>query len=129
MARKVRVSRSETSAKPKSLQTLRKAAGYRTSKEFAQSIGIPPTTYMRYEQCSDGMESRIPLKAAWVIADALGCTIDMLVGRIDITNRDENVQFFYDHLSKSSQERFDEYMQFLEYRDSMRGNDYRRHIP
>lgn len=129
MARKVKVSQGKAPSKPKSLQTLRKAAGYRTSKEFAQSIGIPPTTYMRYEQCSDGLESRIPLKAAWIIADALDCTIDMLVGRIDISNPEENVQFFYDHLSKSSQERFDEYMEFLQYRDRERGFDQRRRIP
>lgn len=126
MARKIRRSTNAQQMKSKSLQKLRKEAGFRTAKEFAQSIGIPPTTYARYEQCSDGLESRVPLKAAWIMADALDCSIDMVVGRIDIEAIDQNIQLFYDRLSKSSQQRFDEYMEFLQYRDCEHGYESRR---
>ena len=50
--------------KIESAQQLRKEAGYRTAKDFAEAIEVPPTTYARYEQSPD----KIPLKQAWMIA-------------------------------------------------------------
>lgn len=129
MARKVSSESKPRGTAGKSLQFLRKEAGFRTAKEFALHIGIPPTTYKRYEQFSNGMDARIPLKAAWIMADALDCSIDMLVGRIDLDSPEDSIQHFYNHLSKSSQERFDEYMQFLQYRDKVRGYQPREGNP
>ena len=59
-----------------SLSEIRRAAGFKTSKAFAESIGIPPTSYARFEQPSNGR--RIPMERAWLIADKLGCSIDEL---------------------------------------------------
>lgn len=104
----------------KPLQRLRREAGYKTARDFARILGIPASTYSRYEQLADGPESRIPMKAAWVMADALGCSIDLIVGRSDSDERESTLQYQYNHLSESSQERFDEYMQFLQFRDRVR---------
>ena len=102
--------RGSTQTKDKrTLQRLRREAGFKSAKEFA-----------------DGPESRIPMKVAWVMADVFGCTIDLVVGREDIDEDERSVQFQYNHLSKSSQERFDEYMEFLQYRDRERGYKARR---
>ena len=66
-----------------SLRKLRKAAGWPTAKAFSDSIGMAAPTYARYEQSGDGPETAIPMKAAFVIADALGCSHDWPT-RIDI---------------------------------------------
>lgn len=103
----------------RTLQRLRREAGFRSAKEFAGQIGIPPSTYARYEQSAEGPEARIPLKSAWMIADALECTIDLVVGRADIDAPDPApVQTFYDGLSGSGQDRMDEYMRLLAYREA-----------
>lgn len=59
------------------LQALRKSAGYRTAKDFAETAGIPVPSYTRYEQDP----RRIPLERCWIIADKLNCSIDAVVGR------------------------------------------------
>jgi len=69
-----------------SLRRLRKAAGWPTAKAFAESIGVPAPTYARYEQSGDGPDTNIPMKAAFTIADALGCSIDALYGRTSPDN-------------------------------------------
>lgn len=118
---------STTQTKDKrTLQRLRREAGFKSAKEFASYLGIPESTYSRYEQIADGPDSRIPMKVAWVMADVFGCTIDLVVGREDIDEDERSIQFQYNHLSKSSQERFDEYMEFLQYRDKERGHKARR---
>lgn len=102
------------------LADLRKAAGYRSSKEFAAVLGIPATTYSRYERTLADPDSGIPLRAAWAIADKLHCSIDAVVGRDeadDTQGRDLNAA--YRTLSESGKERFDEYLQFLAFRDSL----------
>ena len=68
----------------RTLQRLRRAAGYRSAKDFAAVLGIPASTYARYERQPEGPECAIPLSSAWQIADALGCSIDLVVGREDI---------------------------------------------
>ncbi len=68
----------------RTLQRLRREAGYRSAKDFAGVLGIPASTYARYERQPEGPECAIPLSSAWQIADALGCSIDLVVGREDI---------------------------------------------
>ena len=38
----------------RTLQRLRREAGYRSAKEFAEALGIPGSTYARYERAGDG---------------------------------------------------------------------------
>lgn len=58
------------------LRDLRSAAGYATGRSFAEALGLPVTTYCRYER----RPSEMPLSRAWAIADALGVSIDAVVG-------------------------------------------------
>lgn len=66
------------------LRELRRAAGYPSGSAFARALGIPASTYNRYEE-SPGS---IPLRGAWAIADALGVAIDAVVGRDGEGDRD-----------------------------------------
>ena len=83
------------------LQELRKEAGFKTAKEFAEAADIPAPTYTRYEQDP----AKIPIERAWVIADKLGCSIDAVVGRehIDVGAMRGEFQKYYDTLSTDSQ--------------------------
>lgn len=103
------------------LADLRKAAGYRNSKDFAAVLGIPATTYSRYERTLSDPDSGVPLRAAWAIADKLHCSIDAVVGRADVsadeTGRDLNAA--YRALSEGGRARLDEYLQFLDLRDRL----------
>lgn len=102
------------------LAELRKSAGYRSSKDFAAVLGIPATTYSRYERTLGDPESGVPLRAAWAIADRLHCSIDAVVGR---GGSDEpggrDLDAAYRSLSEGGKERFDEYLQFLDFRDRL----------
>ena len=116
------MSAANPSSKPRhrskrTLQRLRREAGYRSAKEFAAELGIPASTYARYERQPETPECAIPMASAWAIADALGVSIDLVVGRADIDAPDPApVQTRYDHLSKADQQRADEYLDFLELR-------------
>lgn len=59
------------------LQTLRKAAGFRSAKAFAEEIGMPVGTYTDYEQG----RRNFTLEMAWRFADMFDCTLDELAGR------------------------------------------------
>lgn len=59
------------------LQEMRKRAGYKSAREFAESIGMSVGTYTNYEQCKANMS----LVQAWEFADILNCTLDELAGR------------------------------------------------
>lgn len=59
------------------LQAIRKAAGYKSAKAFAEYINMSVGTYTQYEQ---GQIS-LSLEKAWEFADALDCTLDELAGR------------------------------------------------
>lgn len=59
------------------LQAMRKRAGFKSAKAFADHVGINVSTYTKYEQ---GM-SEMSLERAWTFADALDCTLDELAGR------------------------------------------------
>ncbi|WP_297034028.1 helix-turn-helix domain-containing protein [uncultured Enorma sp.] len=106
----------------RTLQRLRREAGYRSAKEFAEALGIPSSTYARYERAGDGADCGIPLPAAWQIADKLGCSIDLVVGHEDIdASKFTTMQERIDSLSRSSSEMLDDYLRFLEFRDKVTG--------
>lgn len=59
------------------LRMLRKRAGYRSAKAFAEVVGFSTTGYAEYEQGRRGLS----YENAWKIADALGISLDELGGR------------------------------------------------
>lgn len=59
------------------LQELRKAAGWKSAKAFAEHIGISVRTYTNYEQGA----RNLMLDTAVMLCNELGCTLDDLVGR------------------------------------------------
>lgn len=61
----------------KNLQNMRKLAGFKSARAFAEHMGIPVTKYTEYEQ---GRHS-FTYEQAWEFADALGCTLDEIGGR------------------------------------------------
>ena len=110
---------SQTPYKPisgkRTLQRLRREAGYRSAKEFAEALGIPGSTYARYERAGDGADCGIPLSAAWQIADQLGCSIDLVIGREDIDAPEpEGIQPRYDALSPEGRALVDSYLSYVE---------------
>ncbi len=99
----------------RTLQRLRRQAGFRSAKDFAESLGIPSSTYARYERAGDGADCGIPLPAAWQIADRLGCSIDLVVGREDIDAPEpEGIQPRYDALSPEGRALVDSYLSYVE---------------
>ena len=108
------------------LADLRRAAGYRSSKDFAAVLGIPATTYSRYERTLSDPDSGVPLRAAWAIADKLNCTIDAVVGRDeaeDSNGRDLNA--LYRSLSDDGKKRLDDYLLYLDFSDRLVANQAR----
>lgn len=100
------------------LAELRIRAGYRNSKEFAAALGVPASTYSRWERGFQGPESSIPIASAWAIADKLGTTIDAVVGRAAAPEDDgRGLDDFYESLSEGGRQRLDEYAQFLAFRE------------
>lgn len=99
----------------RTLQRLRREAGYRSAKEFAAKLGIPSSTYARYERAGDGADCGIPLPAAWQIADALGCSIDLVVGHgeTDVPSP-EGIQPRYDALSPEGRVLVESYLSYIE---------------
>ena len=61
----------------KSLQAVRKAAGFKSAKAFAEHMNIETSRYTEYEQ---GRVS-FSYETAWQLADALQCSMDELGGR------------------------------------------------
>lgn len=59
------------------LQELRKKAGFRSAKEFAEKCGIKLGTYTDYEQGRTTMT----LERAWFFADIFEVSLDELAGR------------------------------------------------
>lgn len=98
---------------PSALQKMRKEAGYRKAQDFADVLGMAASSYARYERDPE----KIPLKHAWAIADELGCSIDVVVGREEADPRGE-VQQFYDGLSEDGKELFDAFVEFVSFREA-----------
>ena len=59
------------------LQEMRKRAGFKSAKAFADHIGMNVGTYTNYEQG----KRNLTLEQAWEFADELHCTLDELAGR------------------------------------------------
>ena len=93
------------------MQELRKRAGYKTARDFAEAMGIPFTTYARYESSPE----KIPLTAAWRLADEFGVSIDIIVGRNEPAPAEERgeVQLRYDALTPEIQSSLDDYLDYL----------------
>ena len=110
----------------RTLQRLRREAGYRSAKDFAEVLNIPSSTYARYERAVECPECGIPLAAAWQIADTLGCSIDLVVGREDIEARDaRTIDKRVAVLSLTNQEAI---MGFLGYLEQLEANKPRRSV-
>ena len=59
------------------LREMRKKAGFKTAKSFAEHIGMSENTYRNYENGTRNLY----LDVACDLCDALGCTLDELAGR------------------------------------------------
>ena len=101
------------------LLELRKAAGFKTSVEFAERMEIPPSTYARYESSPD----KIPTGSAWKLADFFRVPIDVIVGReeVDVRSLRGDVQKSYDRLSPRSKAALEDFLDFLAERDMDEG--------
>ena len=58
------------------LQELRKLAGFKSARAFAEHMGISPSTYTHYEQGDVSM----PIEVACDFCKELECTLDQLAG-------------------------------------------------
>ena len=113
------VCRADHGCSKRTLQRLRREAGYRTAKDFAEELHIPYSTYSRYERAGEGPESGIPLYAAWAMADKLGCSIDLVVGRADIDAPEvQTIDSRVRKLSRSGREMLDDFLEYLEFREN-----------
>lgn len=104
------------------LQRLRREAGFRSAKEFAAELGVPESTYARYERATEGPDCGIPLSAAWAIADRLGESIDVVVGRESmdvphVVTLDERA----DALGPEGRRMLADFMDYLEAREGSGG--------
>ena len=104
----------------RTLQRLRREAGYRSAKEFAAVLNIPAATYARYENRPDGPSKPMPLAAAWAVADALGVSIDAVVGREDV-DRPRTLQEGFEALSPMGQSMLTDYLAYLTWREAPKG--------
>lgn len=119
MSSRTNLPRVNVSKGKRTLQRMRREAGFRSAKDFAERVGIPMSTYARYERAGDGPECGIPLPSAWAIADALGCSIDLVVGREDIdASGGDSIQDRVEALSRTGREMHDDYLRFLEFREN-----------
>lgn len=127
MSSRTNLPRVNVSKGKRTLQRMRREAGFRSAKDFAERVGIPMSTYARYERAGDGPECGIPLPSAWAIADALGCSIDLVVGREDIdASGGDSIQDRVEALSRTGREMHDDYLRFLEFReDANASQDWR----
>ena len=103
----------------RTLQRLRREAGYRSAKDFAEVLHIPSSTYSRYERAVEGPECGIPMQAAWAMADELGCSIDLVVGRADIDAPEvPTIDARVRKLGRSGREMLDDFLRYLEFREA-----------
>lgn len=60
------------------LQIMRKRAGFKSARAYAESKGISVNTYTNHEQGTRAMS----IADAWQYAEDFHCTLDELVGRV-----------------------------------------------
>ena len=65
-----------------SLKEAREAAGYSTSDEFAEKVGIPAATYRKYETKKVSSGCCPSTSRAFQIADILDVSLDVVFGRV-----------------------------------------------
>jgi len=97
----------------KTIQELRREKGFRSAREFADALGISPSSMSRY----DNQPDTIPVKVAWQMANILDCSIDEVVGRMPVTSGKSELQEFYDGLHRWNRGLFDEFREFIEARE------------
>lgn len=97
----------------KSIKDLRQEKGYRSAREFADALGIAASSMSRYDRDPES----IPMKHAWAMADLLECSIDEIVGRKPVTSGANELQDFYDGLSREGRALFDEFREFVAMRE------------
>ena len=78
----------------RTLQRLRRLAGFSGAKDFTAEVGIPETTYTRYERAPETPQRGIPMANAWAIADRARA------------------------LTRESRHMLDDYLDYLEHRDA-----------
>ena len=105
----------------KDLLQLRKEAGFKSSRDFADACGFTYSTYARYE----GEPAAIPTKSAWRIADVLGCTIDDVVGRDAEAADMGSMQRRYNALDEEGRSLIDKIMECAELKFAKRQEDAR----
>ena len=72
----------------KQLQTVRRQAGFKSARAFAEHIGMNVNTYTDFEQGT----RTLSYERAWMLADALNCTMDELGGRKFPINKDADTE-------------------------------------
>lgn len=97
-------------------------AGYSSARSFAEAIGVPATTYTRYENNPE----RIPMQVAWQLADTLGATIDQVVGREPADDERRRLQEAYEGLLPRSQAEVRDLMGLFAQRDERERQDTAR---
>lgn len=106
----------------RNLLQLRVEGGYGSAKAFAVHVGIPVTTYSRYERAEEGPACGIPLANAWLLADALGTSIDVVVGRVPVEPPlSAKVRDRFEGLSPESQRTLVLFLRFLELQERLEG--------
>jgi len=96
------------------LQELRKGAGYKSAKSFAEHLGMNVGTYTSYEQGTRQM----PMDVACDICDALGCSLDELAGRTPRINYHTMSLEGLSEQGRKDVEDFAEFTRFKEYSKS-----------
>ena len=92
--------------------------------EFAAKLNIPPNTYNGYET-----GKRMPnLDVVNTIANALGVSVDYLLGRTDIRNYEENTIAAHTddrtrQLSEEGRKRLDDFIDYLIFEEMKKKND------
>lgn len=94
------------------LQRLRRDAGYRSAKDLADRLNIPPSTYSRYER----KPQAIPMANAILIAEALDASVDEVVGRG--SSRSKTIDERVSALPDVERAMLTEFLDFLETRAS-----------
>ena len=97
-----------------SLKDARKAAGFKTSKDFAKKVGIPPTTYCRYEQ----KPNHIPMVTAINLADYFNVTLDAIIGRVCDGKTAEAQATLYGSLSPRGKAEADKFIAYQAWMDA-----------
>lgn len=91
------------------IQAMRKRAGFKSAKDYAEYKGMSVNTYTNYEQ---GVRP-ISLVLAWEFADDFNCTLDELAGRKPPNSGGDK------RFEDPSQEKLNEYYESMN--DSARG--------